>query len=245
MVIDIGYWTKVSKRILVFVLTIMGIYLAFKLAVFYMPFLIAFIISLLIEPIIKFINRKTSLTRKTSAIFVLIVVSTILIGLLAWGITSIISEATSLLQGLNSYIEMVYNRVQNIISSIDFNKLKIPEEVTRLIQNSLWDFIGAVSNWIKDFLTSLMGFLTQIPITAIYIGICFVAIYFICTDKLYMMDQIEHHFPKEWVKRISRHTRDLISSLGHYLKAEAILISISFFISLIRIIYFQIYRFKH
>lgn len=245
MVIDMGYWTKVSKRILVCILTIIGIFLAFKLAVFYMPFLVAFIISLLIEPMIKFVNRKTSFTRKTSAIIVLIVVSAILIGLLVWGITSIISEATNLLQGLNSYIEMAYNQVQNIISSIDFNKLKIPEEVTRVIQNSLWDFIGAVSNWIKDFLTSLMGFLTQIPTIAIYIGICFVAIYFICTDKLYMMDQIEHHLPKEWVKRITRHTRDLISSLGHYLKAEATLILISFFISLIRIIHFQIYRIKY
>ena len=68
MVIDMGYWTKVSKRILVLVLTLIGIYLAFKLAVFYMPFLIAFIISLLIEPLIKFVNKKTSLTRKTSAI---------------------------------------------------------------------------------------------------------------------------------------------------------------------------------
>lgn len=239
MVIDMSYWTKVSRRIIVLILTIIGIFLAFKLAIFYMPFLVAFIISLLIEPLIKLVNKKTSLTRKTSAIVVLIVVSLIIIGLLSWGITSIISEATNLLQGLNSYIETAYNQVQNIISSIDFNKLKIPEEVTKVIQNSLWDLIGTVSNWVKNFLTSLMGFLTEIPTIAIYIGICFVAIYFMCTDKLYMIDQIEHHLPKEWVKRISRHTRDLISSLGHYLKAEAILIIISFFISLIGLYIFK------
>lgn len=239
MVIDMSYWTKVSKRIFVLILTIIGIFLAFKLAMFYMPFLVAFIISLLIEPLIKFVNKKTSLTRKTSAIIVLIVVSLILIGLISWGIASIISEATNLLQGLNTYIESAYNQVQNIISSIDFNKLKIPQEVTKVIQNSLWDLIGTVSNWVKNFLTSLMGLLTEIPTIAIYIGICFIAIYFMCTDKLYMIDQIEHHLPREWVKRISRHTRDLISSLGHYLKAEAILILISFFISLIGLYIFK------
>ena len=239
MVIDMSYWTKVSKRILVLLLTIVGIFLAFKLAMFYMPFLVAFIISLLIEPLIKFVNKKTSLTRKTSAIIILIVVSLILIGLISWGIASVISEATNLLQGLNTYIESAYNQVQNIISNIDFNKLKIPQEVTKVIQNSLWDLIGTVSNWVKNFLTSLMGFLTEIPTIAIYIGICFVAIYFMCTDKLYMIDQIEHHLPKEWVKRISRHTRDLISSLGHYLKAEATLILISFFVSLIGLYIFK------
>ncbi len=240
MVIDMGYWTKVSKRILVLLLTIIGIYLAFKLAIFYMPFLIAFIISLLIEPLIKFVNKKTSLTRKTSAIIVLILVSIIIISLLSWGITVIISEATNLLQGLNTYIESAYNQVQNIISGIDLGKLRIPEEVTKVIQNSLWDLIGTVSNWVKNFLTSLMSFLTEIPTIAIYVGICLVAIYFICTDKLYMIDQIEHHLPKEWVKRIGRHTKDLISSLGGYLKAEATLVLISFIVSLIGLYVFKI-----
>ena len=36
MVIDMGYWSKVGKRLLTLILTIVGIYLAFKLAVFYM-----------------------------------------------------------------------------------------------------------------------------------------------------------------------------------------------------------------
>lgn len=238
MVIDMGYWTKVSKRIFVLLLTILGVYLAFKLAIFYMPFFIAFVISLLIEPLIKLVNKRTRFTRKTSAIMVLIVVSVLLISLLVWGITSLIHEATNLLQGLNMYIENAYNLVQNVISNIDFNKLKIPEEVTNVVQNSLWEVIGTVSNWIKNFLTSLMNSLTEIPTIAIYIGISLIAIYFICTDKFYMVDQLEHHLPREWVKRIGKHMRDIISNLGSYLKAEAILIMISFSISLIRIIYF-------
>lgn len=233
MVIDMGYWTKVSKRIIVLALSIIGIYLAFKLAVFYMPFLIAFIISLLIDPLIKFVNKRTSLTRKTSAILVLLIVSVLVIGLVAWGITVLIQESSKLLQSLNIYIETAYNQIQNLIQNIDFEKLKIPEDVTNVIQNSLKDFIGAVSNWIKSFLTSMMGFLTQIPTIAIYIGITFVAIYFITTDRLYMIDQLEHHLPKEWVKRIGKHMKALITSLGAYLKAEATLILISFIVSLI------------
>ncbi|MCI9015555.1 MAG: sporulation integral membrane protein YtvI [Clostridia bacterium] len=233
MVVDMGYWTKVGKRILILTFTILGIYLAFKLAIFYMPFLIAFIISLLIEPIIKFVSKKTSFTRKTSAIIVLMVVASILIGFIAWGITSLIAEASNLLQGLNQYIEKAYTQVQDIMNNIDFTKLKISSEVTNVIQNSAGEIIGTISNWVKNGLTSLMNGLTQIPTIAIYIGISFIAIYFICTDKLYMIDQLEHHLPKEWVKRIGYHIRELISSLGGYLKAEAILVIISFIISLI------------
>ena len=240
MVVDMGYWTKVSKRIFVLVLTLIGIYLAFKLAVFYLPFLIAFIISLLIEPLIKFVNKRTSFTRRTSAILVLIIVSIILVLILTWGIASLIQEATNLLQGLNTYIEMAYNQVQNIISNVDFNRLKIPQEVTTVFQDSIWDFIGTVSDWVKNFLTSLMNSLTQLPKIAIYVGISIVAIYFLCTDRFYMLDQLEHHLPKEWVKRIGKHMRELISSLGQYLKAEVTLIIISFVVSIIGL---YIYKF--
>lgn len=239
MIVDMGYWTKVTRRIIILALTVLGIFLAFKLAVFYMPFLVAFIISLLMEPLIKFVNKRTRLTRKTSAIVVLILVSCILIGLLAWGITSLIQEASNLLQGLNGYIETAYIQVQDIINGIDLTKIKIPEEVTKIIQDSAWDIIGTISNWVKNGLTSLMNGLTQIPTIAIYVGISLVSIYFISTDKLYMIDQIEHHLPKEWVKRIGHHVRDLISSLGHYLKAEATLILISFITCLIGLYAFK------
>lgn len=54
------------------------------------------------------------------------------------------------------------------------------------------------------------------------------ATYFICVDKLYMLDQIEHHFPKTWVKKAIFHLREILSSLGSYLKAEGILVLIAF-----------------
>ena len=73
MVIDMNYWGKVLRNIVILLLSILGIYLGFKLAIFYMPFLIAFIISLMLEPVIKFIMRKTKLKRKTSSIIVFVI----------------------------------------------------------------------------------------------------------------------------------------------------------------------------
>lgn len=123
---DISYWTKVLKRLLIFILTCLGIFLSFKLALFYIPFLIAFIISLLVEPLIRMLNRKTNMQRKTSAIVVLVIVAIILVLILSFGIIAIISESSNLLQGLNGYIEKIYNRAQEIINNIDFKKIKLP-----------------------------------------------------------------------------------------------------------------------
>ena len=72
------YWTSVIKNFAIFLLTLVLIFLFFKLAVFYIPFLIGFIISLLIEPLIKKVANKTGFARKTSAIIVLIILFTLL-----------------------------------------------------------------------------------------------------------------------------------------------------------------------
>ena len=48
MVIDMNYWNKVIKNIIILAVSILIVYLFFKLAVFYIPFLIAFSISLFI-----------------------------------------------------------------------------------------------------------------------------------------------------------------------------------------------------
>jgi sporulation integral membrane protein YtvI len=59
-----------------------------------------------------------------------------------------------------------------------------------------------------------------------------------------MLDQLEHHLPNEWVKRIGIHLRDLIKTLGGYLKAQAILIIVSFVISLIGLYILKFFGFN-
>lgn len=233
MIFDVSYWTRVLKRILYVVFILLGLYIGLKLSIFYMPFLVAFIISLMIEPAIKFIMKKTNLTRRTSSIIIFILVSVIIIGTLSWIIITLFSEASSLLQGLNNYFDKAYIQFQNIISSLNFDKIHLSNEILSVIENSTEDLLGTVSNWLKNALTGVLDFVTNIPSIAICIGIAVVALYFICVDKIYILDQIEYHLPKVWVRKLKIHLRDLIESLGGYLKAEATLILVSFIISLI------------
>jgi len=233
MVIDISYWTRVIKNIIYVILILLGLYFAFKLSIFYMPFLIAFIISLIVEPTIKFIMKKTKLTRRSSSIIIFIIVASFILGGLAWILITLFSEASSLLQGLNNYIDKAYIQIQAIINNFDFNKIYLSDEILNVIQNSTGDFLETASNWLRNALTGLIGIITSLPTIAICIGITVVALYFICVDKIYILDQIEHHIPELWVKKIGTHLRDLIKTLGAFLKAQATLILITFFILLI------------
>lgn len=233
MIFDMSYWTRVGRRILYVVLLFLGLCVGLKLAVFYMPFLVAFIISLIIEPAIKWIMRRFKLTRKTSSIIIFTIALIVILGTLIWLIATLFAESSNLLQSLNDYIDKAYIQVQKLITSLNFDKIKISNEIVGVIQNSTGDMITTISNWVRSILTGLIDFVTSIPSIAICVGITVIALYFICVDKIYILDQIEHHLPKVWVRKLGNHMKDLISTLGGYLKAEATLILVSFIISLI------------
>lgn len=240
MIIDMNYWSKVFRKIMIFSFSILGIYLGFKLAVFYMPFLVAFILAQIIEPIIRFCMKHFKWKRKISAIVVFAIFLTILIGLLAGGIFTLISETSNLLGGLNGYVEKISLQFNEFTSKIDLNKLKIPNEIVLTIQNAGKDLFQLIGIWIKNFLTGVLNIITSLPSICIYTIISILALFFICTDKIYMIDQLEHHFPEIWVRKLSKHLKDITKSLGHYLKAQSILVFVSFLICLIGLYIFKI-----
>ncbi len=233
MIIDMSYWTKVFNKIIYVIFILIGLFLAFKLSVFYMPFLIAFTIYLLMEPAIKWLMKKTKFTRKVSSIILFILVFSIILGGLTWGIATLFSEASNLLEDLNQYIEKAYQFFQNFIKNMDFKKIRLPTEIQTVLQNSTGDILSNVSTWIRSFLNGLINVVTSIPTIAIYFSVTILALYFMCVDKIYIIDQMEHHLPKTWMMRVGKHFRELVQVLGGYLKAEASLILISFIISLV------------
>ena len=239
MIIDMNYWTKVLKRIVIFAITLIGIYLSFKLAIFYMPFLIAFLISLLLEPAIRFLMKKLKFTRKASAIIVMIVVIGAILGLLAWLISTIITEGSSLLENLSTYVSNTSYTVQRLINHDSLKKMNIPDNLTSAIEGSFNELIKTATDWITSFIKEILEFFTSIPTIGICLAVTFLSLYFICTDKIYIIDQIEHHLPEAWVKKLYKHLRKIIKALGSYLKAEALLVLVSFVISLIGLYIFK------
>lgn len=215
------------------ILGIIVFFLAGKIFIFYTPFLIAYIISLIIEPLIKLVCKKTDWSRKASSIIVLVTIFTILISIITWGVISLVSETTNLLSGLNTYLEKAINFVQGLFSRIDLNKFEFSKEVSKIGESTATNFLNTITNFIKNTLNKILNYITSIPTILIYVVITILATYFITSDKFYILDRMEHHLSKKMVGKLITHTKKITTSLGGYLKAELILIAISFIIVLI------------
>lgn len=227
-----NYKYLIKPLIFIFVSIVLIIF-SYKFLIFYMPFLVAYIISLIIDPIIKKISNKTGITRKTSSVIILVIVFAILIGLISWIVFSIFSEASNLLVGLNQTLEKTINFVSNIFQNIDLDKFQISDELKGMIQNNSIEIINKAAEFLRNFLDKVLSGITEIPNILVYLVITILATYFITSDKFYILDRMEHHVPHRWMKNIIKHSKEITTSLGAYLKAEIIMIFISFIIVLI------------
>ncbi len=123
--------------------------------------------------------------------------------------------------------------MQEILSNLDISKIKLSNELLTIIQNSSQDILNDIYAFGTKLLSNTLNVLTQIPTIAIYVVVTILSLYFICTDKIYILDFAEHHMPKSWVKKVGQHVREITKCLGDYLKAEITLVFVSFIISLV------------
>ena len=215
------YWTSVVKRILLVFLAIILTIVAFKLAVFYMPFLIAFIISLIIEPLIKKLMKNLKITRRLSSIIVFVITFGIIIGLLVLGIATIVSESSNLLSDFNNYYDNIYFQVQKILEKFNSVKLRFSKELIYIIEKNSFTILNNISNYFQNFLMGIVNGIKLIPCMMIYVGVTILALYFICTDKIYMLDELEHHLPEKWMKELTRPYKRTCKSLRRIFKGTS------------------------
>ena len=221
-------YSKIGKNCLILILGILLFYFGIKLSMFYMPFLIGYIISILIEPMIRFLKNKTNISRKTSSIIVLVLVFVILIAIMSWGVITLINEMSNFLGGINIYFEKIINLTQYTWKWL--GQFNLPEDINYLLQNSVTEIFSELSNLLKNYMSKILQSISSIPKVFIYTIITILATYFISSDKFYILDRMEHHIPKKWVGKFRTHLSEIISALGNYLKAEIILILITFIV---------------
>lgn len=225
---DITYYTKIIAKVVILALILLGIFVTYKLAMFYIPFIIAMIIAACVEPVIKFFMKYTKMKRKLASIISLILVVLIIGGMLFLGISKIITEASSLLSNVNEYFDNVYQWGLKIVNEVQEGNIQIPSQLATSMQNSLTGIIDVLKNGAINLLTGVVDIISFVPNMITYGFITILAIIFICFDKEYIPNTIKSQIPTKWFEKIKQIINEMCSVSVKYIKAEAKLSFICF-----------------
>jgi len=226
------------KKILLFFLAILaaiiGIYLGIELAIFYFPFLIAYIVYKIVKKPISFLNQKLKFPKGLAAIFSIVLFIGIVGSLLYVIFATLVKELIILSQDFSYLLPEIYTNITTLVSRFlyFFEQLNLSETLIASIQTSFFTvtdkILTALGNGLNTTVNFLVNAVVSVPQILIYIIITILATFFICSDSDYIRESIENHVPEKWMTKLYNIINGLVKSLGGYLKAQGIMITITF-----------------
>lgn len=222
----------IGRVLLVFVI----LYFFITKGLFYiMPFFIAFIITLLIEDPVSFLERRLRAPRGLATIIILLlfimIFGTLIFFLFSRIITEIINFSRSLpSQGMIlSFMDELQHKVQNQYNSLPPNVIKIMENsLGKNIEGIIKTGTDLITNTLQALLQSIINLVTSLPHLFAFTLITIISTYFMTKDRRIIVRFFIRQMPSGWDVKIGSVKNDLFGAFVGLVKAQAILIGLTF-----------------
>ena len=206
------------------VLLLLAIFLLPRLLVFFLPFVIGWIISMIASPLVLFFEEKLKFKRKAGSAFVIIVV----IGLVVTVIYLICSNVSDQIMGLINDLPSMWKSMEADFMdigkrmSVFYEKLplNVQESFTVIIEEA-GAYIGDLFGHISSPTIAVVGNIAKrVPSVLIGIIMCLLSSYFFVAERNQINDRFHRNAPGFLVERFSMIKRSLLKSVGGYFKAQ-------------------------
>lgn len=211
-----------------------GVYLSFRLALFFLPFVIAFVFSSLAEPLIRLLTKKFHLKRKIAAPVVLLFFLLIVVLLLVLIVLKLIAEAKSFIAAIPGFFTAVYTHMYSWMSEMTFPDWLPPEIIESLgnvannISNIITNLSSTLTNLGKSVLKGAYTTAISFPEMLLFTLITIMATFFMASDRDKISSVFLQHLPRKWVARILTLKNDMFTAIFGYLRAAMIIMLITF-----------------
>ncbi|MCI9071201.1 MAG: sporulation integral membrane protein YtvI [Lachnospiraceae bacterium] len=195
-----------------------------RLLVFFMPFVVAGIISMIASPLVRFFEEKIKLKRKWASAFVIIVVIALVVLVLYLVGSKLIEEGMGLLGALPEMWDSMKEDLASVGESLNGLYEKLPQDTQQAIANlgnQVGEFMAGLLERISTpTITAAGNFAKQLPSVLIGIIMCLLASYFFVADRYQIGSWIRKYTPVSIMSRYDMVRRSILKSVGGYFKAQ-------------------------
>lgn len=208
---------SVIATIAVIVLGIQGI-------LFFMPFVIGWIISMIATPIVRWLEKHLKIVRKLSTAITIVFVLAVVVGAIYVVISQIWKAGSEYISQLPAYYAQLSDDLESLYHNLDGTVHLFPENVSA----SLESVISNLELYVAELITSLSEPIVtgvsdvamQIPSFLISFIIMIVAAYFFIADREEFVAWVKKVTPVSIQKRMGLVNYNLVYAVGGYFKAQ-------------------------
>ena len=218
-------YLKIFANLLVAVLGIVAVlYFVPRLIIFFMPFVVGYLISLIANPLVRFFEKHLKIVRKHGSIIIIVGVLALVILLLYLAVMKIGQEAISLVGNLPEIYESFAADFTEIGENLSGVIQRLPEDVQRSISgftSNLSMYLGGLVQAIGEPTFAAAGnFARNVPGTLIGILMGILSAYFFTAERDKLVAGMKKYMPKGMQGSFSMVIRDFRHVVGGYFKAQ-------------------------
>lgn len=218
-------YLKILANLLVSVLAIVILfYFGPKILVFFMPFVVGYIISLIANPLVRFLERRLKIVRRHSSMITIIGVLAGVILLLYFAIVKIADEIIHLINNLPEIYGNLSAEFAAIGDNLQVFLERLPADIQASIAEVATDFTAYMSGIVQAVsvptFAAAGNFAKNVPSTLITIIMCIMSAYFFTADRDKIMAVVRVHMPKTMREKVLYVISDLKYVVGGYFKAQ-------------------------
>lgn len=218
------YFKALANLGVALAILLMVVLLLPRLIIWFMPFVIAGIISMIASPLVRFFEEKVKLKRKWGSAFVIIVVIALVVLVLYLVGSKLIEEGIGLLGALPEMWDSMKEDLTSLGASLDVIYEKLPQDTRQTISNlgnQVGEFMAGLFERIgTPTITAAGNLAKQLPSVLIGIIMCLLASYFFVADRYQIGSWIRQHTPASVMSRYDMIRRSILKSVGGYFKAQ-------------------------
>lgn len=215
------------------VLTVYLVMLTFsKLYQLAAPVFLSFFVFLLIEPLARFLNRKGMAKPFASAISVLLFL-TLLLGILFGAGLLITTQVLQFQSNLPQYTYVVQQNFAEFTTYLQHKIQTLPPDMADQINGYFENATNTLSRWLIVFFNYMIGILGSFSSFMANFGIAIILAFFLSMEIKDWRKIAHDKMPKTFKSAYSFLQGNVFKAIGSYMKAQLILISITFIIVLV------------
>jgi sporulation integral membrane protein YtvI len=219
---------KLLIAIAVVAAVLLSIFAFFQLSFYIAPFIIALILSLILEPIIRLLTRSLKMGRRLAALISLLFLLVTLGLVLTIVIIKLVNEIRSLAYMLPGYLTELYN---NILIFIDMGNdvyQWLPQEITSNIGNIISSVSNSLIKIANSIVSGAFSTVVLLPEVLVFTLITILSTFFLASDREKIVSFFKNQLPESWIKKVISIKNDMFNALFGYIRAQLILMSITF-----------------
>lgn len=195
------------------------------------PFIIAFALTLLIEPLIRALQQRIRMSRGFATMTAMVIVFGGITMIISAIILQLVSELIQLsvsLPGLASDLRVYY---QDLVEKVTAFYVNLPSGVISSLEQNINNLTANLQGLIGRSVNTLLLFISFVPGTITILVVSLLATYFLARDRRLISEMLFSLIPASWREKTFIIMKEISAAFVGYLRAQFILVMITTLLS--------------